>query len=452
MKKEQIKWRLDSWQQDQFIKKQQPKWEDKKKLKEVSQKLKKLPPLVFAGEIQNLKKYLAKVTTGEAFLLQGGSCAESFKEATSVNIREDLKILLQMALILSYTGNKKVIKVGRIAGQFAKPRSSDIEVVNGVEMPSYRGDMVNQLEAKAKSRIANADNLLQGYFYSAAILNLLRAFTKGGFASLKLIDQWNQKFVQKTPRGKLYKNIATEIESAINFFSTVGITSNVMHEVEYFTSHEALLLEYEEALTRQDSLSKTKNWYNCSAHFLWVGDRTRDIDSAHLELLRGVANPIGIKVGPSSKPDDIFKVIELLNPNQEDGKIVLITRFGCKKIEKLLPPLIRKIEENYKNIIWSCDPMHGNTYQTKKYKTRDFKSIMQELEYFFKIHYSEGSIPGGIHIELTGQSVTECVGGIKQIKETQLSRNYRTYCDPRLNSEQGVEMAFKIASFFKQQK
>ena len=395
-----------------FCKEQQPLWSNESELKKIVQKIKKLPPLVFAGEIRNLKKHLALAGRGEAFLLQGGSCAESFEDCTAVNVREDLKVLLQMALILSYTGSKQVIKVGRIAGQFAKPRSKDTETIDGIELPSYRGDMVNRLQHQEQSRIPNPENLLQAYFYSAATLNLLRAFTKGGFASLEWIDKWNQKFVKATKKGKLYKNIAAEIEKAIQFFSTIGISSPEMHEVEYFTSHEALILEYEEALTRQDSLSTSKDWYNCSAHFLWVGDRTRNLDSAHLELLRGVVNPIGIKVGPNHDAKEIIQLIEKLNPSQEEGKIVLITRFGHKKIKTYLPPLIQKISKTGHPVVWSCDPMHGNTYSTKKHKTRNFKEIMKEVENFFQIHHTEGTHPGGIHIELTGQNVTECVGGI----------------------------------------
>ena len=442
-------WNPNSWSAKTFIKKQQPQWSDANKLKKVVQKIKKLPPLVFSGEIRSLKEQLALAGRGKAFLLQGGSCAESFEDCTAINVREDLKVLLQMALILSYTGSKKVIKVGRIAGQFAKPRSKDTETIDGIELPSYRGDMVNRLQPEEQARIPNPENLLQAYFYSAATLNILRAFTKGGFASLEWIDKWNQKFVKTTKKGKLYKGIATEIEKAIQFFSTIGISAPEMHEVEYFTSHEALILEYEEALTRQDSLSTSKDWYNCSAHFLWIGDRTRNLDSAHLEILRGVVNPIGIKIGPNHDAKEIIQLIEKLNPSQEEGKIVLITRFGYKKIKTYLTLLIQKIQKAGHPVVWSCDPMHGNTYSTKKHKTRNFKEIMKEVENFFQIHHTEGTHPGGIHIELTGQNVTECVGGINRIREKDLSQNYLTQCDPRLNAEQGIEMAFRIASFFK---
>lgn len=439
-------WQPSNWQDEKFQKNQQPKWKDIKNLQRIKNKIQKLPPLVFAGEIERLKQSLKLAARGKMFLLQGGSCAEAFEDCTATAIREDLKVLLQMALIMSYTGQKKILKVGRIAGQFAKPRSSDIETVNGVSLPSYRGDMVNKLEPNQEAREPDANNLLQGYFYAAATLNLLRAFTKGGFASLRLIQQWNQKFVQTTGKGKLYRNIAKELEKAIQFFSAIDVHNSEMEEVEYFTSHEALLLEYEEAMTRRNSLG-SKDWYNCSAHFLWIGDRTRAIDSAHIELLRGIQNPIGIKIGPKHQIKETIEIIKTLNPNQEEGKIVLITRFGYKLVENFLPPLIEQIKKSNLPVVWSCDPMHGNTYQVKNYKTRSFKEVLKEVELFFKIHHKLGTIPAGIHIEMTGQNVTECTGGLKKIKPRELKSNYRTYCDPRLNVEQSLELAFKIASF-----
>jgi 3-deoxy-7-phosphoheptulonate synthase len=441
----ETQWSPSHWQQEKFQKIQQPKWADTKKLQKVKNQLQKLPPLVFAGEIEKLKASLALAGRGEAFLLQGGSCAEAFEDCTANHIREDLKVLLQMALIMSYAGQKKVIKVGRIAGQYAKPRSSDTEKVGKIELPSYRGDMVNRIEAVLQEREPNAQNLLEGYFYSAATLNLLRAFTKGGFASLHLIQAWNQNFVKTTGKVKLYKKIAKELEKALQFFSAINVHSAEMEEVEYFTSHEALLLEYEEAMIRKNSVNK--KWYNCSAHLLWIGDRTRKLDSAHVELLRGINNPIGMKVGPTHQLDETIKVIKKLNPEKEEGKIILITRFGSKKIEKFLPNLIQEIKKSKLPVVWSCDPMHGNTYQAGKYKTRSFKDVTEEVEKFFKIHQDQGTIPAGIHVEMTGQNVTECTGGLKKIKPKHLQSNYQTYCDPRLNVEQSLELAFKIASF-----
>ena len=439
-------WHPNCWQEEQFQKIQQPKWKDLKELQKVKNKIQKLPPLVFSGEIERLKNLLKQAGRGQIFLLQGGSCAEAFEDCTANHIREDLKVLLQMALVISYTNQKKVLKIGRIAGQFAKPRSSDTEIVNGIDLPSYRGDMVNRLEANLEARKPDANNLLQGYFYAAATLNLLRAFTKGGFASLRLIQQWNQKFVQTTGKGKLYKNIAKDLEKAIQFFSAIDVHNNEMEEVEYFTSHEALLLEYEEAMTRRNSLSN-KDWYNCSAHLLWIGDRTRTIDSAHVELLRGIKNPIGIKIGPKQQMEETIKIIKKLNPANEEGKIILITRFGYKLIEKFLPPLIKQIQKHNLCVVWSCDAMHGNTSQVEDYKTRSFKEVMKETEKFFQIHHKMGSVPAGIHLEMTGQNVTECTGGLKKIKPKELKSNYKTYCDPRLNVEQSLEFAFKIASF-----
>ena len=445
MKEEQ--WKPSCWQKEKFKKIQQPEWPNNKKLQKVKERLQKLPPLVFSGEIELLKNMLKKAGRGEYFLLQGGSCAETFSDCDANYIREDLKVLLQMALILSYSGQKKIIKVGRIAGQFAKPRSSNTEKINGIEIPSYRGDMVNRLTPTLEARIPDCDNLLQGYFYSAATLNLLRAFVKGGFASLKLIHEWNQKFVQTTAKGKIYQNITKELTKAIRFFDAVGVNDNVLNEVEYFTSHEALLLEYEEAMTRRSSISKL--WYNCSAHMLWIGDRTKAIDSSHIELLRGIYNPIGIKIGPNSQPEEIIQVIKRLNPHNEEGKIILITRFGAKKIKKQLPTFIEIIQKKKLNVVWSCDPMHGNTYQAGKYKTRSFKDIVKEVELFFETHHKQGSIPAGIHIEMTGQNVTECTGGLNKIHTKQLKENYQTYCDPRLNAIQSLELAFSIITMKK---
>ena len=424
--KDNLEWSKTTWKKKHFIKKQQPQWPHKKTLNEVTQKIKDLPPLVFAGEINALKKLLCKVSSGESFLLQGGDCAESFQQCSSNNIRENLKIFLQMSLILGYTGGKNVIRVGRIAGQFAKPRSSDTEVIDNIELPSYRGDMVNRVGTTMEERKPNPQNLLQGYFYSAITLNLIRAFLSGGFASLDNIHKWNINFVKNTSSGKLYNKIAQEIDKSISFFKTLNIENkaiSISHATEHYTSHEALLLEYEEALTRRDSLSG--KWYNCSAHMLWIGDRTRDIDSAHIELLRGVENPIGIKVGKNHTPQEICNIINIINPKNEEGKIILIVRFGNDDIEKYLPLLIKVIKKEQLNVVWSCDPMHGNTYTAGKYKTRSFIAIEEEIKKFFRIAYQENIHPGGIHLEFTGSNVTECVGGVENIDEKKIGSKLR---------------------------
>ncbi len=448
MVSEQTPWTKSSWRN--FVALQQPQWPDQKEVDKVLATLSHLPPLVFAGEIRSLKSMLAKAVTGDAFLLQGGDCSEDFTQLTAPKIRETLKVLLQMAVILTYAGGKPVIKVGRVAGQFAKPRSSDTETINGVEIPSYRGDMVNRPEPTSEARIPNPKYMLQGYNMSASTLNLLRAFTRGGFAALNRVLAWNQEFVAQSPMGRSYERVAKNIEHAIKFMEIIGIPIDApqIKETQLFTSHEALLLGYEESLTRNDST--TGGWYDCSAHLLWIGERTRQIDGAHVEFLRGVLNPIAVKIGPSYEIDDIKKLIEALNPENEPGRLTLITRFGMKKIDKMLPLILRETKREGYKIVWSCDPMHANTYTTSSgHKTRNFNDILSEIAYFFEIHWAEGTVPGGVHFEMTGENVTECTGGARNIVAEELHQNYLTTCDPRLNAEQSLEVAFQIAEMIR---
>jgi 3-deoxy-7-phosphoheptulonate synthase len=441
-------WTKTSWQSYPAL--QQPNWPDKEKLGHVLGTIATLPPLVFAGEIRELKKSLAKAVAGEAFLLQGGDCSEEFSNCTAPNIRETLKILLQMAVILTYAGGKPVVKVGRIAGQYAKPRSSDTEVVDGVEIPSYRGDMANSAEPVPEARTPDPERMLQGYYLSASTLNLLRAFTRGGYAALHRVHAWNQEFVKQSPLGRSYERLANQISQALDFMETIGISTDIpqLKQAQFFTSHEALFLGYEESLTRQDST--TGDWYDCSAHMLWIGDRTRQIDGAHIEFLRGVLNPLGMKIGPNHDIDNILAILERLNPENEPGRITLITRFGAGEIEKYLPLLIRAIKKEGRHVVWTCDPMHANTFTaTSGHKTRNFDDILTELRCFFELHWSEGTVPGGVHFELTGNNVTECVGGARQLVDEQLGEKYLTTCDPRLNAEQSLEMAFQIAEMIR---
>lgn len=441
-------WDKKSWRN--FTALQQPNWPDKDKLEDTLRLISSLPPLVFAGEIRDLKKVLGEASRGNAFVLQGGDCSEEFARCTAPNIRETLKVLLQMAVILTYAGNKPVVKIGRIAGQYAKPRSSDTEIVNDVEIPSYRGDMANSIEPTLSARIPDPQRLLQGYNLSAATLNLLRAFTKGGFGSLNRVHAWNQEFVRQSPLGRSYERLATQISSALKFMETIGIDpeSPQVKQAQFYTSHEALFLGYEEALTREDSVDG--GWYDCSAHMLWIGDRTRQLDGAHIEFLRGVNNPLGMKVGPNHDIDEILAIIDRLNPYNEAGRMTLITRFGAGKIEKHLPALLRAIKKEGKNVVWSCDPMHANTFSAESgHKTRDFENILCELRCFFELHWAEGTIPGGVHFELTGNDVTECVGGARKLSGAQLADRYLTTCDPRLNAEQSLEMAFQIADMIR---
>ncbi len=445
-------WDKTSWRSKPI--KQQPTYKDEQLLKSVEQDLAKYPPLVFAGEVRSLKKDLAKASNGNAFLLQGGDCAESFKDFGAANIRDLFKVLLQMNVILMYAGSCPVVKVARVAGQFAKPRSSDFEEVDGVRLPSYRGDIINEIEFSAKSREPDPNKMLQAYNQAAATHNLLRAFSKGGLADLREVNRWNLDFVKEGSIGVKYQDLANQIKQSLDFMKACGIHSENtprINETKVYTSHEALLLNYEEALTREDSMNG--GWYDCSAHMLWIGDRTRGVDDAHVEFLRGVQNPIGVKIGPSSSVDDMLKMCDILNPQNEAGRLNFIVRMGADKIDKLFPPLLQGIKKEGRNILWSIDPMHGNTIKaSSNFKTREFESILSEVKSFFAIHKAENTNAGGIHLEMTGQDVTECTGGVSAVREEDLSDRYHTHCDPRLNASQALEMSFLIAEFLKEKR
>ncbi len=430
--------------------KQVPDYPDKSVLEDIEQKLRSYPPLVFAGEARNLKNELAAVAEGQAFLLQGGDCAESFAEHEADNIRDFFRVFLQMAIVLTFGSSKPVVKVGRIAGQFAKPRSSNMESKEGVELPVYRGDIINGIEFSMDSRIPDPRRMSMAYRQSAATLNLLRAFSQGGYANLENVHTWMLSFISNSPQGERYKLLAERISEAIDFMRSIGITpktNSSLRETPFYTSHEALLLGYEEALTRIDSTSG--DWYATSGHMLWIGDRTRQIDHAHVEYCRGIKNPIGLKCGPSIEPDELLSLIDTLNPENESGRLTLITRFGYDKIEKYLPKLIRAVKCKNRKVIWSCDPMHGNTVTINGYKTRPFDYVLKEVENFFSIHREERTYPGGIHIEMTGCDVTECTGGAHAISVEDLSNRYHTHCDPRLNADQALELAFLVAELLK---
>tara|TARA_B100000959_G_scaffold41033_1_gene40799 strand:+ start:393 stop:1766 length:1374 start_codon:yes stop_codon:yes gene_type:complete len=439
-----LEWKPDSWKK--FEASQQPVWPDNDSLQKVLDELSELPPLVFAGEARNLTQQLAAVSLGEAFLLQAGDCAESF-DTSADSIRDRLRVILQMAVILTYYTGVPVVKVGRIAGQFAKPRSSDTETVDGLELPSFRGHMVNDINFNEDSRAANPKRLLTAYNRAAATLNLLRAFTKGGFAALSRVHQWNREFVAASPAGQRYEILADEIDRAVSFMQACGIDGDKLSElseVDFHTSHEALILGYEEALTRQDSL--TGEWYDCSAHMLWIGERTRDLDSAHVEFLRGVNNPIGCKLGPDADPKDVLTLCETLNPDKVPGRLTLISRMGSETVSEKLPPILEAVKASEHPVVWVCDPMHGNTFSTENgHKTRDFDDILKEITGFFEAHNKVGTYPGGVHLELTGDDVTECLGGGAQLDASDLSKRYETMCDPRLNGTQSIDIAFRIA-------
>jgi len=428
-----------------------PNYPDSQKVLAVEEQLHRYPPLVFAGEARELKQELADVAEGKAFLLQGGDCAESFAEHEADTIRDFFRVFLQMAVVLTFGAAKPVVKVGRIAGQFAKPRSSDTEVQNGVELPSYRGDIINGIGFDVQSRIPDPERMAMVYRQSAATLNLLRAFAQGGYANLENVHRWMLGFVGDSPQGERYETLARRISETIEFMQAIGITAKshpALRETSFFTSHEALLLGYEEAMTRVDST--TGSWYATSGHMLWIGDRTRQPDHAHVEYCRGIRNPIGLKCGPSLQPDDLLRLIDILNPENEAGRLTLIARFGFDKVEKHLPALVRAVEREGRKVIWSCDPMHGNTITANGYKTRPFNRILQEVESFFNVHQAEGTHPGGIHIEMTGKNVTECTGGARAISAEDLSDRYHTHCDPRLNADQALELAFLVAGLLKQ--
>lgn len=438
-------WAPASWRG--FPALQQPDWPDEADLDRALKQIAGYPPLVFAGEARSLQSSLAQVSAGNAFLLQAGDCAESFEEFSADGIREKLRVILQMAVVLTYSMGVPVVKVGRMAGQFAKPRSSPTERIGDDDIPSFRGHIVNDATPTAAARIAAPERLVQAYHQSASTLNLLRAFTKGGFAALDRVHAWTQEFVSSSPEGRRYEQLATDIERALAFMRACGMDTESnpnLREVDVFTSHEALLLGYEEALTRRDSL--TGAWYDCSAHMLWIGERTRELGGAHVEFLSGVGNPIGCKVGPSTTVDDVLGLCETLNPARIPGRLTLISRMGVDHVQSGLRPLLRAVTDAGHPVVWACDPMHGNTYSAPSgRKTRHFDAIMGEIEGFVLAHRAEGTWPGGIHVELTGENVTECLGGADALSDDDLDHRYETVCDPRLNARQGLELAFRTA-------
>jgi 3-deoxy-7-phosphoheptulonate synthase len=438
-------WTRDSWRTLTGL--QMPVYPDEAKLRDVEAKLASYPPLVFAGEARDLKARLGAVSRGEAFLLQGGDCAESFAEFTADNIRDTFQVLLQMAVVLTFGARKPVVKVGRMAGQFAKPRSSDMETVGDQTLPSYRGDIINGFDFTEESRIPDPDRMLQAYLQSAATLNLLRAFAQGGFADLQRVAAWNLGFAKGGPQSERYMAMASRVQDAVDFMSATGVTSENAHPlrgVSYYTSHEALLLPYEEQLVRVDST--TGETVAGSGHMIWIGDRTRQPDGAHVEFCRGVINPIGLKCGPSLEPAELIRLIDLLNPANEAGRLTLICRTGAGKVADHLPGWIRAVQHEGKSVVWSCDPMHGNTIKSDSgYKTRPFDKVLQEVREFFEVHSAEGTYAGGVHFEMTGQDVTECMGGMHEVTSEDLRNRYHTACDPRLNASQALELAFLLA-------
>ncbi len=442
------KWNLNSW--TNYPAKHLPEYQDKKELDLVLSKIKKYPPLVFAGESRSLKESLAKVVEGKAFLLQGGDCAESFAEFNPDNIRDTFKAILQMSLVLTHSASLPVIKLGRIAGQFSKPRSSPVEKKEGKELPSYLGDNINGMDFTESARVPDAKRLFRAYSQSASTLNLIRAFSQGGFADLRQVHLWNLGFINEKTKGK-YKEIEDKISDALSFMEACGInadTNRRLRTVNFYTSHEALLLPFEEAMTRIDST--TGEYHDTSAHFVWIGDRTRQPDGAHVEFCRGIKNPIGLKCGPTLKPDELINLCNILNPENEAGRLTLISRFGHNSADKFLPKLIKAIKKEGLKVVWSCDPMHGNTIKAETgFKTRPFDNVLKEVKDVFAIHQSEGTYAGGLHVEMTGQDVTECTGGAQKISDKDLSNRYRTHCDPRLNASQALELAFLISEEIK---
>ena len=432
---------------------QAPAYPDPTQLAATEAKLRTYPPLVFAGEARRLRDSLALAAGGQAFVLQGGDCAESFGDFTANVIRDTFRVLLQMAVVLTFGASVPVVKMGRMAGQFAKPRSSDMETLDGVSLPSYRGDIVNGPAFTADARIPDPARMETGYFQSAGTLNLLRAFANGGYADLHEVHRWNLDFAARSPLAARYQDIAARIDETLAFMAACGMSSlntPQIRETDFYTSHECLLLPYEQALTRVDSTSG--DWYACSAHFLWIGDRTRQVDGAHVEFLRGVRNPIGLKVGPTMEADDLLRLVDLLNPHNEPGRLTLISRMGAEHVARKLPPLLRATQRAGRSVVWLCDPMHGNTISTannKRVKTRNFDAILAEVRAFFDAHAAEGSWAGGVHVEMTGQDVTECVGGAHRLTEADLGGRYETSCDPRLNAEQSLELAFLVAEELK---
>jgi 3-deoxy-7-phosphoheptulonate synthase len=442
-------WSPDSWRRLPI--RQVPGYSDEAALTRVEETLHNFPPLVFAGEARRLEERLAAVAAGKAFLLQGGDCAESFAEFHPNNIRDMFKVLLQMAVVLTFGAGCPVVKLGRLAGQFAKPRSSDTETQNGKTLPSYRGDIINSLDFDEAAREPDPQRMIQAYSQSAATLNLLRAFAQGGYADLHRVHAWNQDFVADSPQGERYQELADRLTETLDFMAACGLNSETtpqIRETEFYTSHEALFLAYEQALTRVDST--TDEWYDCSAHLVWLGDRTRQVDGAHAEFLRGIKNPIGMKCGPTLAPDDLLRLIDWLNPQNKPGRLTLITRMGSDKVEEKLPPLLRAVRREGREVVWCCDPMHGNRITLGNgYNTRPFDRILDEVHSAFAIHAAEGTYAGGIHCELTGQNVTECIGGSQAISEASVADRYLTHCDPRLNATQALELAFELADALK---
>ncbi len=444
-----MKWAPDSWRSKPI--RQVPEYPDPGAIEAVEERLRGMPPLVFAGEARNLKKVLGRVAEGKAFVLQGGDCAESFAEFHPDNIRDTFRVLLQMAVVLTFGAALPVVKVGRMAGQFVKPRSEPMETIDGETLPIYRGDMVNSMAFTAEARTPNPERLMQGYNQSASTLNLLRAFAQGGYADLQKVHQWNLGFVADSPLGERYRDLADRLDETLAFIAACGLTSETtpqIRETDFFTSHEGLLLNYEQAMTRVDSTSG--DWYDTSAHLLWIGDRTRQLDGAHVEFMRGIANPVAFKAGPSTDADEMLKLIDILNPENEAGRLTIVARMGADKVETLLVPLIRAVEREGKAVVWVCDPMHANTVKSANgYKTRAVERILQEVQGFFAVHRAEGTHAGGVHFEMTGQDVTECTGGAVAITEANLSDRYHTHCDPRLNARQALELAFLLAEILK---
>ena len=443
-------WTPSSWREKPIT--QQPIYPDPEALKRVEKELSSYPPLVFAGEARNLKKQLGDVANGKAFLLQGGDCAESFSEFSATNIRDTFKVMMQMAVVMTFAGGLPVVKVGRMGGQFAKPRSSDTETIGDVTLPSYRGDIINGVEFTAEARVPDPNRMIQAYNQSTATLNLLRAFASGGLADLHQVHKWNLDFTNQSEVASKYEELAERISQSLEFMEACGVTSSTyrtLRETDFYTSHEALLLPYEEAFTRQDSL--TGDWYDVSAHMLWIGDRTRQLDGAHIEFMRGINNPIGVKAGPSMDPEELVKMISILNPENEAGRLNVIVRMGADKVGKYLPALIRAVEKEGQKVVWSCDPMHGNTIKSSSnYKTRPVDDVLSEMKQFFQVHKAEGTHAGGVHLEMTGKDVTECIGGTFQVTDEDLSSRYHTHCDPRLNADQSLELAFLIADTLKE--
>ena len=442
-------WTASSWRRKPI--RQVPAYPDPARLEAFENKIRSYPPLVFAGEARRLKAQLGLVQEGKAIVLQGGDCAESFADFTANNIRDTFRVLLQMAVVLTYGASVPVVKMGRMAGQYAKPRSSDVEKIGEDTLPSYRGDIVNGPEFTPEARIPDPARMETGYFQSAGTLNLLRAFASGGYADLHEVHRWNLGFVARSPLVERYRDLAQRIDETLAFMAACGMTSDTtreMRETDFYISHEALLLPYEQALTRVDST--TGDTYACSAHFLWIGDRTRQPDGAHVEFLRGVKNPIGLKVGPTMDPDELLRLIDILNPHDEPGRLTLISRMGAEKVERALPPLLRAVQKDGRKVVWLCDPMHGNTISSNAgVKTRSFDAILAEVRSFFDVHNAEGSWAGGVHVEMTGREVTECIGGAHGLTMMDLGGKYETFCDPRLNAEQSLELAFLVAEELK---